>query len=340
MSTTTGIEWTDATWSPIRARVRDDAGAIARAKGYKSLIQIADKMAGNKGPHCESVSEECDRCYSETNNGRCLPANGTGLPFDRRSRDLVEVFLDEKILMEPLRWKRGRRIFVENQSDLFGEWVPDEMIDRVFAVAALSSQHTFQVLTKRSQEMREYFHDVGYRAEMIGIDAELRSGLDRFVRSTDELTGTADDILPRWPFPLPNVWLGVSVGARKHLHRIDDLRNTPAAVRFLSLEPLLEDLGTLDLTGIHWVIVGGESGDNTARMMQSRWVRSIRNQCIAAKVAFFFKQWGSFLPDTENPEMDEDSRGGAPPWAGIHMSKKKAGRLLDGRTWDEMPEGR
>src|ERR1700730_8515768 len=111
MGLKTSISWTDSTWSPLRARVKADAAQIARDKGYTSLIQIAEKMAGHIGPHCEHVSEGCGRCYSGTNNGRCLPNNGTGLPFDRRSRDLVDIFLDEKILLQPLKWRKPRKIF-------------------------------------------------------------------------------------------------------------------------------------------------------------------------------------------------------------------------------------
>ena len=105
MGSKTGIEWTDSTWSPIRARVRLDAADIAGAKGYRSLVSIAEKMAGRVGQHCEHVSPGCEHCYAETNNHRCLPGNGTGLPYDRRSRDLVEVFVDEKVLLQPLKWK-------------------------------------------------------------------------------------------------------------------------------------------------------------------------------------------------------------------------------------------
>jgi protein gp37 len=148
------IEWTDYTWSPIRARVKVDAGEIAATNGFHSLVHIATKMAGHVGPHCEHVSPGCELCYSGTNNHRCLPANGTGLPFDRRSRDLVDVYLDEKILLQPLKWKTPRKCFVENQSDLFGEFVPDELIDRVFAVMALTRHITYQVLTKRAERMR------------------------------------------------------------------------------------------------------------------------------------------------------------------------------------------
>lgn len=185
MSYNSTIEWTDTTWSPIRVRVKADAARIATDKGYTSLIQIAEKQASHVGHHCEPVSDGCKHCYSGTWQARCFNVNGTGLPFDRRSRDLVEVFMDEKVLMEPLKWRqirlheprcgktvlgkqaactcwdkylfRPRRIFVENQSDLFGEWVTDEQIDRVFAIMALSQQHhNNQVLTKRVERMLTY----------------------------------------------------------------------------------------------------------------------------------------------------------------------------------------
>jgi protein gp37 len=155
----TSIEWTNLTWSPIRVRVKTDAAAIAHGKGYTSLIGIAGRMAGRVGPHCEHISPGCELCYAGTNNRRCLPSNGTGLPYDRRSRDLVEAFVDEKILIQPLAWKKPQRIFVENQSDLFGEWVTDEMIDRVFAVAGLTPWHTYQLLTKRPERMQRWAND-------------------------------------------------------------------------------------------------------------------------------------------------------------------------------------
>src|SRR3990172_6659840 len=127
MAESSPIEWTDATWTPVRAQVKMDAYDIARAHGYTSLVDIAAKMAGHVGPHCERVSDACRNCYSETNNSRCLPNNGTGLPFDRRSRDLVDLFLDERILTHPLRWREPRRVFVCSQTDLFGEGVPGEV---------------------------------------------------------------------------------------------------------------------------------------------------------------------------------------------------------------------
>lgn len=325
------IEWTDATWSPIRYRVKANAAEIAQAKGYTSLVNIASKMAGRVGPHCEHVSPGCERCYSGTNNGRCLPSNGTGLPFDRRARDLVEPFIDENALTLPLRWKKPRKIFVENQSDLFGEWIPDEMIDRVFAVMALCPQHTFQVLTKRAARMREYcsWNDICSRAMP-------RDMVDRVaIAARENAAAIAFDLRDiRWP--LPNVWLGVSCEDQQRAEeRIAALLQTPAAVRFLSAEPLL---GPLDLrryfwpmcwhwdgkyrspeeakaAGAYaelkpqallsveaanrllgprngWVIVGGESGPG-ARPCNIAWVRSIVEQCAAAGVACFVKQVGA-----------------------------------------------
>lgn len=176
----------------------------------------------------------------------------------------------------PLRWKTPRMIFVNSMSDLFHERVPDEFIERVFRTMAAAPQHTFQVLTKRAARLVEW------------------------TAEHPDFWGT------------PNVWLGCSVENRRYgVPRIELLRNVRASVRFLSVEPLLEDLGDLDLTGIDWVIVGGESGHG-ARPMRPEWVRSVRDQCRAARIPFFFKQWGG-------------------RW------KKRTGRLFEGRTWDEMP---
>jgi protein gp37 len=180
--------------------------------------------------------------------------------------------LHESALELPLRWKRPQTIFVNSMSDLFHEDVPEEFIQRVFDVMRRAPWHRFQVLTKRSARLAE--------------------------------------LSPYLPWP-PHVWMGVSVENRDYAFRIDDLRRTGAAVKFLSLEPLLGPLPDLPLDGIHWVIVGGESGPG-ARPMDPSWVLTIRDQCRAAGVAFFFKQWGG-------------------------TNKKRAGRVLEGRTWDEIP---
>jgi protein gp37 len=242
MSDHSRIEWTDATWNPVRG--------------------------------CTKVSPGCAHCYAETfaERFRGVPGHPYVHGFDLR-------LVPEK-LADPLKWREPRRVFVNSMSDLFHVDVPEAYIASVARVMAEADRHTYQVLTKRSVRMR------------------------------DLLGGPL-----RWAADLPHVWWGVSVEDRQHgLPRMDDLRATPAALRFLSVEPLLEDLGAIDLTGIHWVIVGGESGHG-ARPCDAAWVRSVRDQCQVVGVPFFFKQWGG-------------------------RNKKKAGRELDGRTWDEMPSGR
>jgi protein gp37 len=354
MSQTTGIEWTDATWSPVRVRVKPDAAAIAEAKGYTSLVQIAAKMAGRVGPHCEHVSPGCLNCYAETNNHRCLPGNGTGLPYERRSRDLVDAFVDERILLQPLGWKKPLKIFVENQSDLFGEWVTDGMLARVFAVMALCPQHTFQVLTKRPERMLAYLSDDMQQMNAMCAEDVLFG----------QLTDGAGTMGHSWP--LPNVWLGVSVERQQEAdERIPLLLQTPAAVRFISAEPLL---GFLDLTqdgisngdcihcsdgsqvesdtnangcsrcdgtgksdeiALDWVICGGESGPG-ARPMHPEWARSLRDQCATAGVPFFFKQWGEWIGFTgEWRAVEDGSRTFAFP-DGWNFSDR-----AEARTWSD-----
>ncbi|WP_322820145.1 phage Gp37/Gp68 family protein [Chloroflexus sp.] len=180
--------------------------------------------------------------------------------------------LHPDVLEEPLTWKKPRMIFVNSMSDLFHQDVPLAFIQQVFEVMRRASWHQFQVLTKRAERL-----------------SELAPLID-------------------WP---ANVWMGVSVEHAMYTSRIDHLRQTNACIKFLSLEPLLGPLPDLNLAGIDWVIVGGESGPR-ARPMQAEWVRDIRDQCIRAGVPFFFKQWGGPV-------------------------KKRTGRLLDGRTWDELP---
>jgi protein gp37 len=185
-------------------------------------------------------------------------------------------------LAEPLNRRKPTTYFVNSMSDLFHSDISFGFLDQVFDVIRRTPQHTYQILTKRAARMRKYF-----------IPGER--------------------LIPG------NVWLGVSVENRKHgLPRIDELREVEASIRFLSVEPLLEDLGRIDLSGIHWVIVGGESGPK-ARPMKPEWVAAIKEQCEQAGVAFFFKQWGGWGAD------------------GKKRPKKKNGRLLNGRTWDEKP---
>jgi protein gp37 len=187
-------------------------------------------------------------------------------------RNGFKLTLQPDALDIPLKWKRPRMIFVNSMSDLFQDGIPLDFIQRVFDVMQRASQHQFQILTKRPELAMHYAEH-----------------------------------LP-WP---KNVWLGTSVENALYVHRIHTLRNIPAKIRFLSVEPLLGPIPRLPLTGIHWVIVGGESGPG-ARPMKEEWVTQIRDRCLDRGVPFFFKQWGG-------------------------VQKKKAGRLLDGKTWDEMP---
>jgi protein gp37 len=239
MSQHSEIEWTDATWNPVRG--------------------------------CTKITPGCDHCYAETfaERFRGVPGHPYEQGFDLK-------LIPEK-LAEPLRWKTPKMIFVNSMSDLFHKDVPDSYVEAVGHVMERANWHTYQVLTKRSSRLRD----------MLNTGLQFASGL-------------------------PNIWWGVSVEDRAHgLVRIKHLQQAPAAVRFLSIEPLLEDLGEVDLEGIHWVIVGGESGAG-ARPMEKEWVLSIRDQCERAKIPFFFKQWGG-------------------------VRKSKAGRALDGRTYDERP---
>jgi protein gp37 len=239
MSDKSKIEWTDATWNPVRG--------------------------------CTKISPGCANCYAATfaERFRGVPGHPYEQGFDLR-------VVPEK-LQDPLAWKNPRRVFVNSMSDLFHPDVPDEYIEAVCQTMLRADWHTFQVLTKRSERMRNLLHT-----------RLLQFGQCR------------------------HIWWGVSVDDRKHgLPRLDHLRASEVVVRFASIEPLLEDLGTLDLRGIAWIIVGGESGPK-ARPIQLDWVRNIRDQCQAARVPFFFKQWGG-------------------------RRKKAAGRLLDGRTHDDFP---
>ncbi|HJX27818.1 MAG TPA: phage Gp37/Gp68 family protein [Thermoanaerobaculia bacterium] len=239
MSDKSLIEWTDATWNPVRG--------------------------------CTKITAGCAHCYAETfaERFRGVPGHPYEQGFDLR-------LIPEK-LTQPLLWKRPRMIFVNSMSDLFHADVPDDYIVKVARVMQLASWHTYQVLTKRSERMRDL------------LQTKLRSMADE-----------------------PHIWWGVSVENRKQgLPRIDHIRAAPAHTRFLSIEPLLESLGEVDLTGIHWAIVGGESGHG-ARPLEESWVLEIRDQCQRAGVPFFFKQWGG-------------------------RQKAKAGREIGGRTYDERP---
>ncbi|MBB3040177.1 DUF5131 family protein [Hoyosella altamirensis] len=292
---------------------------------------------------CAKVSHGCDHCYAETIAHRFTGTKAYPNGF--------QVTLRPDRLEKPLLWRKPRRIFVNSMSDLFHDDIPDEFIAKVFAVMAAAPQHTFQVLTKRHARMRSLLNDHSFK---VAINLEHHA-LD-----------VVDD--PEQAWPLPNVWLGVSTEDQKWADiRIPALLDTPAALRFISAEPLL---GPLDLasTGLlapdefdrrlDWVVVGGESGAK-ARPMHPDWARSLRDQCNAAGVAFLFKQWGEWAPippvewkpgdslvhtfgtthkvgtaglDAFNAELRRQS------YLLRRVGKKTAGRELDGRTWDEFPQ--
>jgi protein gp37 len=240
MAEQSSIEWTDATWNPVRG--------------------------------CTKISPGCKHCYAETFAERFRGVKGH--PYEQG----FDLRLVPEKLNVPLYWKQPKMIFVNSMSDLFHPNVPDDYIVRVAEMMMEAHWHTYQVLTKRSERLRDLLNSkLGFAA-------------------------TA-----------PHIWWGVSVEDRRYgLPRIEHLRSASAQVRFLSIEPLLEDLGDLDLTGIHWMIVGGESGAG-ARPMSADWVRLLREQARNQRVRFFFKQWGG-------------------------VKKSKNGRTLDGETYDEFPE--
>ena len=227
---------------------------------------------------CDRISAGCDNCYALALAKRLKAMGSAKYQADgdpRTSGPGFGVAVHEADLGLPFRWRGPRVVFVNSMSDLFHARVPVAFVRRVFDVMAATPQHTYQILTKRATRL-------------------------------ERVAGS----LP-WP---PNVWMGVSIECASQLHRADALRAVPAAVRFISAEPLLGSLRGLDLAGVHWLIAGGESGPR-ARPVDPDWLRELRDACQAADVAFFFKQWGGRTP-------------------------KAGGRELDGRTWDEMPRAR
>ncbi|HEY5792338.1 MAG TPA: phage Gp37/Gp68 family protein [Chthoniobacterales bacterium] len=239
MSASSKIEWTDATWNPVRG--------------------------------CSKVSPGCKHCYAETFAERFRGVKGHPFEFG------FDLRLVPEKLGDPIRWSTPRRIFVNSMSDLFHEDVSDDYIEKICRVMLAANWHTYQILTKRADRMSEL----------------LRTKLRKAANTS-------------------HIWWGVSVENRKQgLPRIELLRKARPHIAFLSVEPLLEDLERFDLTNIHWVIVGGESGHG-ARLLDEKWVRSIRKQCQTAQIPFFFKQWGG-------------------------VRKAETGRILDGQTYDEFP---
>jgi protein gp37 len=314
----------------------------------KSNIEWTDATWGPT-VGCTKVSAGCDHCYAETLVNRFAGSN-SGFP----NRFDVMTIRGEATLTLPLKWRKPKMVFVNSLSDPFHADVPDEFIAEVWAVMSLAPRHTFQILTKRHARMRSLTSSFLFRI-MVNA-ARMRRGYP-----------VLPDSPPNGPsWPLRNVWLGVSVENQQWADiRIPALLDTPAAVRFLSCEPLLGPVELwLDITRmplgkkrselLHWVIVGGESGPG-ARPMHPDWARLLRDQCTAAGVPFLFKQWGNWVPittggvrlgdvcmspDGDTYTVDQDyicahneSDGG---WL-RNVGKKAAGRELDGRTWDEFP---
>lgn len=313
------IEWSEHQWNPL-------AGCTMVSPGCTNCYAM--KMAHRfKGVH-----PKYEGTTKVTDGGKVI---WTG-----------RINLDEKALMEPLSWKKPRRMFVNSMSDLFHESVPFEFIDKVFAVMALTPHITYMVLTKRPERMAEYFGN-GVRVASIFWEREARL--------------IAKERFQSFPDLLPNVWLGTTVENQEQADkRIPKLLECPAAVRFLSCEPLLgrvnleflvdNSIDHLDfynykkaIDGIQWVIAGGESGHG-ARPVHPDRIRSLRDQCQAAGVPFFFKQWGEWLPmDHLKEDQYWDSKKSSSVGSGIStnsvfkVGKKAAGRLLDGREWNEFP---
>ena len=234
MSVFSKIEWTESTWNPLTG--------------------------------CTKISAGCTNCYAERLSTR-LKAMGN--PFYKNGFKLT---LHDEQLKKPFGWKKPKVVFVNSMSDLFHEDVPFEFIMKVFSTMVETSQHTYQILTKRSEKLRQLSNSLPWQ---------------------------------------DNIWMGVTVESGEYLKRIDHLRKTGARIKFISMEPLIGPVDNIELNGIDWVIVGGESGPR-ARPMKKEWILALRDQCQQERVPFFFKQWGG-------------------------TNKKRTGRLLEGRTWDEYP---
>jgi len=367
------IEWTQETWNPVRGCSRISPGCercyaermAARFSGYTTRAVSGEDLTQVSVP---------DKFHGFAERTKAGP-HWTG-----------RVELIPEKLTEPLHWRKPRRVFVNSMSDLFHEALPDEAIDEVFAVMALCPQHTFQVLTKRAKRMREWFaaktennppdrpRRYDFRGAVVSAFAKMQLVKLGFIPDKEWIP-EANDWVDRFPWldlsgpcmlwPLPNVHLGVSVESQKYAdERIPELLATPAAVRWVSAEPLLSELDfgsirayegkyfrlfdslreieTPDIgvrPALNWVVVGGESGPG-ARPMHPDWVRSIRDQCQAADVPFFFKQWGEFVPRGQEPTQALATRRVLRFQEGqefAKVGKKAAGAMLDGREWREYP---
>lgn len=297
---TSKIEWTEVTWNPTTG--------------------------------CDRISAGCDNCYALTLAKRLKAMGAAKYQVDgdpRTSGPGFGVTVHPTAFDEPLGWRKPRKVFVNSMSDVGHARFSPAVIARIWAVMALTARHEYQILSKRPQRLATLLRDAEFVAavarEATAIIGRTPSHLGRWRLDLggERLAGdsgigggwtvveTDDGNVWSPPWPLPNIWVGTSIESDEYCWRADYLRRTPAAVRFLSLEPLLGPLPNLDLTGIHWVIAGGESGYHH-RMLDLAWVRDIRDRCVDQQIPFFFKQIGGHTP-------------------------KSGGRLLDGRTWDEYP---
>lgn len=270
MSDCTAIEWTDATWNPIRG-----CSKISPGCEHCYAIRQAIRQSGPGGAYEGLVKRD--------------PPNWTGI-----------VSFEPKALWQPTRWRKPRRIFVGSMSDLFHPAVTYSALLRVFKVMLAAPQHTYQILTKRPEAMCCCLNGTGFQGDLM-----KQARIHGFY----------------WPgWPLPNVWLGVSVEDQQRAdERLHDLLRTPAAVHWISAEPLLGELGLAPwIDHIDWIVAGGETGPR-ARPMHPDWIDYLCDQAVESQVPFFFKHWGEY-----------DQRG-------ARVGRRNAGRLLDGRTWDEMP---
>lgn len=344
MSQTSKIEWTETTWNPV-------VGCSSVSEGCRNCYAAREaiRLAGNPHPNVGPL-------YAGLSEFR-------GAGAARRPVFTGVVRTVPERLEDPLRWRKPRRVFVNSMSDLFHPDVPDEFIDRVFAVMALCPQHTFQVLTKRPERMTAYATS---RGAMFACEPRGRHPVQLAIEEVINRRPTPDDA-GLWEWPLPNCWLGTSVEDQAAAdERIPHLLRTPAAVRFLSCEPLLspiefsgvtnrsdavEQLGRRALDGLHWVIVGGESGPG-ARPCDVAWIRSLVEQCQAAGVPCFTKQLGTVVWDRndagfdaewndgegwpEPAEVEHDIRGFREEYQGapvrVHLRDRKGG---DPEEWPE-----
>jgi protein gp37 len=290
MSDKTSIEWTQATWTPLRGQ--------------------------NARHTCARISPGCDNCYAATMTRRGLMGTAA-IDYGVGETPNDPARLDEKALMQPHRWKQPRTIFVCSMTDLAGAWVEFAWFHAVLTVMAETPRHTYQVLTKRPSRLRDFLKRFQMDAPGFG------------------------------PYPLPNVWIGTSIESDAYVWRANVLREIPAAVRWISAEPLLGGLPSLDLAGIDWLVAGGESGPGS-RPMSPSWVRDLRDRCSESGTAFFLKQWGAWAPyqyvgsgvQGRHP-LPESKKGNYVQtddghWL-VRLNKKVTGRLLDGREWNEYP---